>query len=100
VGDEAKWYQLDGSELLRPWILNWGWGIRDSSRLVQKSKKQYTCVLGCPIKPGEKYARFELQSERYLSIGICSAHISQFSGGNETEWFDKFDVERFFRGLK
>jgi hypothetical protein len=72
VGDEAKWYQLDGSELLRPWISNWGYGIRDSSRLVQKSKKQYTCVLGCPIKPGEKYARFELQGAESAPLTSAS----------------------------
>ena len=100
MSDEAKWYQLDGSELLRPWILDGSLHIRDSSRLVQKSKKEYTCVCGCLIKSGEKYARFELDGRDYLNFGICSAHISQFSRENELEWLERFNIEKFFRGVK
>jgi hypothetical protein len=97
---KLEWKQIDGSTLLRPWILDWAVTVRESSTIVKKSRKNYTCVLGCRISAGEKYARLELQAgEGYLTVGICQLHLSQFAGVDEKGWLDSLDAETFFVGL-
>lgn len=97
---KLEWKQIDGSTLPRPWILDWALTVRKSSSIVKKSRKECTCVLGCTITGGEKYARLELQAgEGYLTVGICQRHLSQFGAADEKQWLDSLDAESFFVGL-
>lgn len=73
---ESRYKLTTGEPMLLEW-LHYASGYRREPKIIEKSRKNHSCALGCEIVKGEKYLSFDVIDGEgsHLSIGLCNEHF-------------------------